>query len=127
MPKLAHVLSGMPAAVHLLHIATRAHGTHEQFSPMPRQRFMASAHVALWPLTVVSRRKVATQRAQYLELLGSQALEWTCAAQAEQHTRLAPAFPQTAGSCATSRGHVYHEGAPSVCSSASSSVHVLTW
>ena len=41
MPKLAHVLSGMPAAVHLLQIAARAHGTHEQLSPMLRQRFMA--------------------------------------------------------------------------------------
>ena len=98
MPKLAHVLSGMPAAVHLLHIATRAHGTHEQFSPMPRQRFMASAHVALWPLTVVSRRKVATQRAQYLELVGSQAVECKCATHAAQHTRLAPACLQTVGS-----------------------------
>ena len=41
MPKLAHVLSGMPAAVHLPHIAERTHGTHEQFSPMLRQRFTA--------------------------------------------------------------------------------------
>ena len=72
-PKLAHALSGLPAPRHFLQPAARAHGTHEQFSPMLRQRFMASAHVALWPLTVVSRRKVATQRPQYLEVVGSQA------------------------------------------------------
>ena len=65
---------GGPAAVHFVQPTARAHGTHEQFSPMLRQCFMASAHVALWPLTVVSRRNVATQRAQYLELVGSQAL-----------------------------------------------------
>ena len=52
-PKLAHALSGLPAPRHLLQPAARAHGTHEQFSPMLRQRFMASAHVALWPMTVV--------------------------------------------------------------------------
>ena len=74
----------------------------------------------------LSRRKVATQRAQYLELVGSQAAEWLCAMQAEQHTRLAPACLQTAGFWVTSFEQVYQDGAPSVCSWASSSVHVLT-
>ena len=74
----------------------------------------------------LSRRKVATQRAQYLELVGSQAVEWTCVAHAEQHTRLAPGCLQTAGSWVTSCEQVYQDGAPSVCSLASSFVHVLT-
>ena len=126
VPKLAHVLRALPAPRHLVQPAARAHGTQEQLSPIPRQRFMANAHVALWPLTVVSRRQVATQRAQYLEAVESQALEWTCVAHAEQHTRLAPACLQTIRSCVTSFEQVYQDGAPSVCSLASSSVHVLT-
>ena len=50
-----------------------SHGTHEQSSPKARQRVMAAAHMrpVLWPWPLAT--EVATQLAQPLELLGSQA------------------------------------------------------